>query len=102
MPNGQWVGHDRNARLPDDWPERREAVFARDGEVCHVCGQHGADQIDHVIPGDDHSLENLAPIHGSRVPPRCHLYKSSAEGGRAFQAQRPRRERPAERHPGLR
>lgn len=87
----------RKGRLPDDWDERRAAVFARDGRICHVCGQPGANQVDHVKVGDDHRLENLAPIHGWDTPQGCHAFKTSAEGNAA----KPPLRRPRERHPGL-
>lgn len=102
MPNGQWAGHDRAARLPDDWDTIRADVFATWGHVCHVCGEDGAYDVDHVIAGDNHDPANLRPIHGQYTRQRCHVYKSSSEGGKALWANRPRRQRPAERHPGMR
>lgn len=99
MPNGQWKNSTRAKRLPSNWDsEIRPAAFALYGDICHVCHRHGANQIDHLEPGDDHSLENLRPIHA--FP--CHARKSSAEGGKAAQAKRPKRTRPQEPHPGLR
>lgn len=81
----------RKNRLPPDWNTRRAIVFKRDDGVCHVCHQPGADECDHINVGDDHSLENLAPIH-QNVPPYCHRYKTSAEGhqARAGMATKPR------------
>lgn len=90
-------GSTRKQRLPPDWDERRAAVFQRDGDICHVCRLPGADEVDHVIPGDDHRLTNLAPIHSWRTPQRCHAFKTSAEGNAA----KPPLRRPPERHPGL-
>lgn len=58
-----------------------------------MCGNPGADQADHLTPGDDHSLENLAAIHDDP----CHRRKSALEGNAA----KPKRKRPPERHPGL-
>jgi hypothetical protein len=93
-----WEGSTRRQRLPPNWDsEIRPAVFALYGDVCHMCGQLGADEVDHVEQGDDHRLENLRPIHGWRTPQRCHVYKSSREGAAA----RPRLHRPPEVHPGL-
>lgn len=98
MPNGQWVGHDRKASLPAGWDALRRFVLERDEHRCYMCGGY-ATHVDHVInaaSGGTDDPSNLAAI--------CvddHRKKSSAEGGRAFQAQRPRRQRPAERHPGL-
>ncbi len=102
MPNGQWAGSTRRFRLPTNWyTELVPETFAVYGDICHVCGSPGADQVDHVIPGDDHSLANRRPVHGPNTPQRCHVYKSSAEGGRAAQARKPRMRRPPEPHPGL-
>lgn len=59
----------------------RGVMAAHDG-VCHVCGKHGADQIDHVVPlaeGGADGPENRRPIHS--VP--CHRAKSAAEAAKA-------------------
>ncbi|MGW4487869.1 HNH endonuclease [Amycolatopsis sp. NPDC004368] len=95
---GNWAGSTRAARLPPDWGTRVATVMVRDHGICHVCGQAGADQVDHIEQGDDHDLRNLAPIH-THVPPYCHRAKSSAEGNDARWQHR--RGRPAEQHPGL-
>lgn len=97
MPGG-WVGSTRAQRLPEDWPQRKAAVWARDGDTCWWCKAPGADAIDHKQRGDDHSLENLAPIHHN-VPPYCHRPKSSAEGNAA--RWKFRQSRDPEPHPGL-
>jgi 5-methylcytosine-specific restriction enzyme A len=95
MPNGQWRDSTRRRRLPASWQAIRRECFAIYGPLCYLCSDFASD-IDHVIPGDNHSLENLRPICKS-----CHTKKSSAEGGRAFQAQRPKRKRITEQHPGF-
>ncbi|WP_375151143.1 HNH endonuclease [Pantoea sp. ANP04] len=51
--------------------------------------------MDHVRPGDDHSLDNLRAICRS-----CHGRKTAAEGNAARKRLPPKR-RPPERHPGL-
>ena len=98
MPN--WEGSTRKLRLPRDWHRRRASVLRRDKRICHVCKEPGADQVDHVRPGDNHDEANLAAIHKG-----CHATKSSGEGGAASAAARARRAalrwRPAEPHPGL-
>ncbi|HEY6595939.1 MAG TPA: HNH endonuclease [Asanoa sp.] len=57
------------------WRRLREMVFARDGDRCHVCGHHGAREIDHLIRradgGPPMDPNNLAPAHGTRSP--CYL-----------------------------
>lgn len=95
-----WEGSDRSSRLPKDWRQRRAAVLERDGHRCTVQMRDGtrcrdrATEVDHLVAGDDHRLENLRAI--------CtwhHLRKSSGEGnaGRTRLTSR----RAPERHPGL-
>ncbi len=74
-----WEGSTRKSRLPKDWNTRRLIVLKRDKGICYLCNGEGADTVDHVIAGDDHSLENLKAVH-DKVEPHCHRYKSSAEG----------------------
>lgn len=96
MPGG-WVGSTRAARLPPNWAtEIRPRILARDNHTCHLCGGPGADRVDHITPGDDHTDANLAAVHDT-VWPHCHRYKSSAEGNAA----KPRERRSPEAHPGL-
>lgn len=94
-----WEGSTRARRLPPDWPARRRRILERDGGVCHVCGLPGADEVDHVVAGDDHGDANLAAIHARP----CHATKSAQEGNSARgRRSRPSMRRPAEPHPGLR
>jgi 5-methylcytosine-specific restriction protein A len=88
-----WATSTRRLRLPREWPKIRAYILERDGHVCHVCHRPGADQVDHVVAGDNHHETNLAAIHSWP----CHLRKSSAEGNAA----KPKRLRPPEAHPGL-
>lgn len=74
-----WEGSTRKSRLPKDWQTRRLIVLKRDKATCYICGGAGADTVDHVIAGDDHSLTNLKAVH-DKVEPFCHRYKSSQEG----------------------
>lgn len=102
--SGGWKGSDRKQRLPADWPTLRMQVRIRSGGTCEVIRDstktrctNPADDCDHIIPGDDHSLENLRDI--------CrwhHKAKSSAEGNQAQAVIRQKAKRPPERHPGLR
>jgi 5-methylcytosine-specific restriction protein A len=73
---------------------RRDAYRCQSLDSTGVpCGEY-ANQVDHVIRGDDHELENLQSL--------CrwhHARKSSAEGHAARQP-RPSRLRESERHPG--
>lgn len=86
----RWAGSTRKERLPSDWRTRCLIVMKRDKGICHICGGPGGDTIDHIEQGDDHSLDNLAPVH-DRTEPHCHRYKSSAEGHAAKRAMRIKR-----------
>lgn len=85
-----WAGSTRKKRLPPDWQTRRLIVLKRDRGICYLCGADRADTVDHIKPGDDHSLENLAAVH-DRTPPHCHRAKSSAEGNAAQAGNRTKR-----------
>ncbi len=95
-----WEGSDRAARLPRDWRERRAKVLERDGHRCTVLMRNGsrcrdrATEVDHIVPGDDHRLDNLRAICAWH-----HARKSSAEGNAARTRLSSYRE--PERHPGL-
>ncbi|WP_440066466.1 HNH endonuclease [Streptosporangium sp. OZ121] len=68
-----WYTHDRRSRLPKDWERRRLIVLRRDNYTCYVCGADGT-EVDHVNPGDDHDLANLAAICRE-----CHKAKTLRE-----------------------
>lgn len=93
-----WDRSDRAARLPPDWRRLKRRVRRRDADVCHVCGGPGADAVDHIVAGDDHSLGNLAPIHQD-VWPYCHVDKTAAESRAVRHRMRDARRRRAEPHP---
>lgn len=96
---GSWHGSTRRTRLPPHWSTVIvPRILARDHGLCHLCGEYGADTVDHVTAGDDHSDSNLAAVH-DHAPPHCHRYKSSAEGNAARWAVREKRT--PEQHPGL-
>lgn len=84
-----WAGSTRGSRLPPQWRDLRAKILRRDQRICHICGGPGADAVDHLQAGDDHSPSNLAAVHQD-IPPYCHRRKSSAEG----HAARHRRETP--------
>lgn len=61
----------------------RRAILA-ESDVCHLCGHHGADTIDHLIPisrGGTHDPSNLRPAHGvnscATCGRRCNQIKSN-------------------------
>lgn len=102
-----WETSDRKSRLPTNWVQLRRDAFERYGRQCYVtedgrqCPEESSD-IDHVVPGDDHSIENLRPICR-----RHHKAKSSSEGWNALRkkkaAARERAEKKfshEEAHPG--
>lgn len=97
-----WMGSTRRSRLPQDWPAIVRRIKRRDGyrctnvfEVAGRCVSRGTD-VDHIIPGDDHSDDNL------RLLCRwCHAQKSAREGGTAAGLTRVRTQRPVPVHPAL-
>jgi 5-methylcytosine-specific restriction protein A len=79
------------------WQSLRQQILERDHGICWLCGQPGADQVDHKVnraAGGTDDPDNLAPAHRA-----CHLRKSSAEGNAARSRQRTTRD--PEKHPGL-
>lgn len=63
---------------PADWRARRTRVMRRDRGICYLCGQSGADTVDHVTPvsqGGTHDETNLKAAH--RHP--CHAAKTERE-----------------------
>lgn len=82
MPN--WEGSSRKDRLPANWLQLRQEVFAKKGRRCYIVEDGHrctsmATEVDHRIAGDDHSLENLEPICSAH-----HRSKSSSEGWQAM------------------
>jgi 5-methylcytosine-specific restriction endonuclease McrA len=91
---GGWANSTRSRRLPPDWRSIRRRILTRDQHLCRIrlpgC-THQATDVDHVVPGDDHSDTNL---QAACLP--CHLKKTVAERPKP-----PTTQRPAEKHPGL-
>lgn len=54
------------ARTGRPWQRTKARIIRRDGGICHLCGQPGADTADHLTPwsqgGTDHPT-NLAAAH---------------------------------------
>lgn len=94
-----WEGSTRRQRLPSDWAQRRARVLRRDGHRCtvvtdgHRCPAP-ADEVDHIVRGDDHRMSNLASICTDH-----HKRKTAREAADARRATSNRR--PREAHPGL-
>lgn len=76
-PKVAWAGSTRRSRLPPDWERRRRTVLARD-EICRLCNDALSTEVDHIKPGDDHSLDNL-----QGVCQECHKDKTAAEAAEA-------------------
>ena len=75
----RWQTSHRRDRLPHDWQRIRAAVRARAGSRCqakrHVNGCNGiGTDCDHIIPGDDNSLDNLQWLSTA-----CHKAKTTRE-----------------------
>lgn len=102
----QWHGSDRRERLPSNWSTVRKRVLRRDDNRCTHrnpdtgvrCAEVATD-VDHIIAGDNHSMENLTSLCDWH-----HQRKSSREGAAALLAKRRAHEkkyRRTEKHPGL-
>lgn len=96
-----WDTSDRLSRLPSNWQTLRVRVLRRDSYRCQardslgiLCGAP-ANQVDHIVAGDDHSLDNLQALC------RWHHDRKSSAEGHAARRPRPKRARDPEAHPGL-
>ncbi|GAB7187166.1 hypothetical protein ATKI12_6997 [Kitasatospora sp. Ki12] len=97
-----WTTSDRRDRLPADWQRTRRRILCRDGGRCTATFSTGrrcsarATDVDHIIPGDDHTDDNLRALCGW-----CHAKKSAHEGGTAAGQRAARQARPTAQHPAL-
>lgn len=76
----------------------RRSILQRDGHICYVCGQAGADTVDHVVnvrAGGSDNPDNLRAIHAHP----CHKDKTAREAAKARWATREGRQ--PEPHPGI-
>lgn len=94
-----WEGSTRADRLPDNWGQLRQIVLKRCKNRCEETMRSGkrchdkATEVDHITPGDDHSLSNLQGL--------CtwhHARKTAIEGNDA--RTRLTQTRAPETHPG--
>ncbi|QPB09833.1 HNH endonuclease [Streptomyces phage Shady] len=79
-----WHSSNRRSELPPNWGTLRQRVIRRDKGLCQgvldtggLCGHPGTD-VDHIRPGNDHSLSNL-----QLLCPWCHKRKTQAESAQA-------------------
>lgn len=97
-----WYTSDRRSRLPRDWDRIRTRVLSRAAYQCQAiehdprCDGRATD-VDHIRPGDNHSLDNLQAL--SAV---CHRAKTAHETNVRNRVRARMRLHPAEPHPGSR
>ena len=105
---GRWDNSTRSSRLPSNWRVIRQRIFRRDGGRCtwaywveggrRVRCERAATEVDHIVPGDDHSDANLRSLCDEH-----HEEKTRAEGTAARMKKRReihgRYRRPKEEHP---
>ena len=96
----RWNTSHRHDRLPPDWQRIRAEVKARANGRCQAkhhakgCNGIGTD-CDHIIPGDDNSLDNLQWLSSA-----CHKAKTARETAARNTWYRKTRLHPVEKNPG--
>lgn len=98
-----WQDSDRKKRLPDNWQSLRLIVLQRALYECQAedvpgkkCGDLASD-VDHIIAGDNHDLDNLQALCSWH-----HRRKSSYEGYLARMKNKELREQAKRNeHPGM-
>lgn len=96
-----WYTSDRRGRLPKDWGRIRAMVRERAHNRCQaevhspLCDGLGTD-CDHIVPGDDHSLDNLQWLNDN-----CHRLKTARESARRNVIRACGRRHPREANPGM-
>lgn len=97
---GRWDKSNRKERLPSNWNTLRRKALERDGNQCVFTDRYGrctakATDVDHIVAGDDHSLENLQSL--------CHYHhsvKTAFEGHEAWRLKKKKFRQEPEQHPG--
>ncbi|RSX46106.1 hypothetical protein D2E22_1678 [Bifidobacterium castoris] len=95
-----WYTSDRQSRLPEDWDRVRAMVRDRAHNHCQaathsvLCNGIGTD-CDHIVPGDDHSLDNLQWLNHN-----CHRLKTARESAQRNMIRARERKHPREANPG--
>lgn len=54
-------------------PNRRRAILAAHGGVCHYCGSGDATHVDHIVPKADGGTDDLGNLIAACLP--CNLHK---------------------------
>lgn len=89
------AGGQKTLPLPKGWGRLRENILRKHKGICYICGEAGADEVDHIIPrhlGGSDLPHNLAPIH-QKLPPHCHRQKTQEEAQEARKQLRSKRRR---------
>lgn len=97
-----WQGDPRTST--PEWRKKRLVVLRRDRRRCGVCGEPGANVVDHIVArslfqANDPAADALTNLQAICDP--CHKKKTAAEGVAARAAKAASRWNPKERHPGL-
>nr|DAP09027.1 MAG TPA: HNH endonuclease bacteriophage, HNH Endonuclease, DNA.52A [Caudoviricetes sp.] len=95
-----WATSTRRDRLPKDWPNIRAKIIRRARGMCEAtdhdprCNGKGT-EVDHITPGDNHSLNNLRLLNTF-----CHRKVTAEYNTRRRRERAAMRKRPSEPHPG--
>ena len=76
-----WETSNRKSLSGSKQAKRRLYILRRDHGICHVCGEGGSDQADHIIPlaeGGPDTTQNMGAIHAKP----CHEHKTLEEARR--------------------
>ena len=76
-----WTLQPSGWQKPPNWDRDRQTVLERDRGICYLCGNPGADTVDHVISQarrGPNRLDNYAAVH-DRAFPHCHRAKTNRE-----------------------
>lgn len=97
-PGERMAGYEREQRHPSGaaWNRIKANVIASYNGICHLCGDPGAQQVDHLIAyaeGGTDDISNLRPVHGvantqNNRCPVCQLACNNIRGSLSVEAGR--------------
>lgn len=88
----------KRVRIGNAYLKAREKMFAKYGDVCHICGHPGARQADHLVPLRENpnqpiGADGMRPAHGAGRPdndnpcPTCGRRCNQQRGSKSLNSQ---------------